>query len=133
MNILVITGNVTKDTQVRYTQNSKAVLSFDVANNQGYGDNKRTEYYQCSIWGDRAEKLQQYIQKGTSVTVTGEHSTEKSDCGNYFNNKVFVREIDFKTNQQPQAVGRVTSPQQQPQNQGQQPPANDFDDSNIPF
>lgn len=128
MNILVITGNVTKDTQVRYTQNSKAVLSFDVANNQGYGDNKRTEYYQCSIWGDRAEKLQQYIQKGTSVTVTGEHSTEKSDCGNYFNNKVFVREIDFKTNQQPQQ-----NQNQQLQNQGQQPPANDFDDDSIPF
>jgi len=135
VNKITFTANLTKDSELRYTQDSKAVLGFDCANNQGYGDNQHTEYYQCSVWGARAEKLSEYLTKATKVVVHGEHRTEKREHNGktFFNNKVFVNEIEFMSSGNGQSQGG----QQQAPQQSQQPApsgggANDFDDD-IPF
>ena len=97
MNLLIITGNVVKEPELRYTQDQKAVLGFTLANNQGFGDKKHTEYYDCSIWGKRAESLQPHITGGQSLTVQGEHRTHKREHNgkDYFHNKLFVREVEL--------------------------------------
>ena len=127
MNILVITGNVIKDGILRQTPNGKAVLGFDIANNQGFGDNQHTEYYKCSVWGDRAEKLAQHITKGKKLTITGEHRTDKRehDGKTYFDNKVFVKELDFGG----ESSGASNKPSgQSSSSAAQAAPASDFDE-----
>ena len=55
----------------------KELLScpFSVANNTGYGDNQRTHYFDCAIFGKRAEsRLKEYMLKGQQVVVEGEVS-----------------------------------------------------------
>jgi single-strand DNA-binding protein len=65
-------GNITKDASLRTTQGGKDVLSFTIAVNHGNKDNQRTEYVDCSIWGERARsKLGEYLTKGTKVAVNG--------------------------------------------------------------
>ena len=51
---------------------AKSVANFSVAVNVGFGEKKRTLWIGCAIWGERAEKLAQYLTKGSAVTVSGD-------------------------------------------------------------
>lgn len=65
-------GNITKDATLRTTQGGKDVLSFTIAVNHGSKDQPRTEYIDCSVWGERARsKLGEYLVKGAKVAVNG--------------------------------------------------------------
>lgn len=70
-------GNLGKDAVLAHTANGKAVLKFSVAEQIGYGEHKSTSWWNCSLWGVRAEKLGSLLRKGTTVCVTGEASIRK--------------------------------------------------------
>lgn len=78
MQSVTIAGRVGRDAETRST-NSGSVTSFTVAVDQGYGQNKTTNWWRVSLWGQRGEKLAQYIRKGASVTVVGEFSLSEYD------------------------------------------------------
>lgn len=69
MNSLTITGNLTRDAELRSLNDGTAVLSFAVADNQG--KDKTAIFWNCALFGKRAESLQQYLTKGQQVTVVG--------------------------------------------------------------
>ena len=64
-------GRLGKDAQLRRTQGGDQVLSFSIGVDVRRGKEKATQWVNCSIWGDRAERVAQYMTKGTAVTVTG--------------------------------------------------------------
>ena len=71
MNKIVVSGNVGDAPEVKTVGNSK-VLSFRLADEVGYGENKAVQWYTCQIWGKRAEgQLIDFIKKGMKVTVYG--------------------------------------------------------------
>jgi len=72
INNLVFTGNCGRDMEIRHTATGKVVGSFSVPMKQGWGENEKTNWVECSVWGDRASNLASYITKGTAVTVQGE-------------------------------------------------------------
>jgi single-strand DNA-binding protein len=75
MNNLSVTGRLTRDSELRFLKDGKPVLSFSLANNTGYGDSKKTNYFECSLFGKCAEgKLHEYLKKGQEVAVSGEVS-----------------------------------------------------------
>ena len=69
MNSITITGNLTRDAELRSLNDGTAVLSFAVADNQG--KDKTAIFWSCSLFGKRADSLQQYLTKGQQVTVVG--------------------------------------------------------------
>ena len=69
MNSLTITGNLGKDAEMRSLPDGTSVLSFSVADNQG--KDKPSIWWNCSIFGKRADALGQYLKKGQQVTVVG--------------------------------------------------------------
>jgi single-strand DNA-binding protein len=69
MNRVSMVGNITKDADMRYTPNNKAIVSFSIAINEGFGANKTTQYFNIVSFG--AEKLCQYLTKGKTVAITG--------------------------------------------------------------
>ena len=71
MNTIILTGNITKDAELRYTANDKAYSKFSIANNEGYGDNKKTNFFNCTLWGKSAENLNRFLTKGQKVLITG--------------------------------------------------------------
>ena len=71
MQNITIAGRVGRDAETRQA-GSGNVTSFTVAVDQGYGQNKLTNWWRVSLWGQRGEKLAQYIRKGDNITVTGE-------------------------------------------------------------
>lgn len=77
INRVLITGNVTRDPALRFTQGGTAILGFGVAVND-YRKNQQTgEYDQyanfldCVCFGSHAESLQKLLHKGSKVAIEG--------------------------------------------------------------
>lgn len=83
MKAIVISGGIGKDAVLRRTQDGEAILGFSVAVDDGYGDKKRTIWFDCSVWGKRGEKLAEMLTKGTKVSVSGELSTREHEGKTY--------------------------------------------------
>jgi single-strand DNA-binding protein len=69
MNNITIAGQLGRDAEVRQMPNGEPVANFSVADSQGR--EKPTIWWNCQLFGKRAESLAQYLTKGTSVTVSG--------------------------------------------------------------
>lgn len=72
MNFITITGNLGKDAEKRVLQDGTSVLSFSVADSQG--KDKPALWWDCSMFGKRADSLEPFMRKGTQVTVVGQVS-----------------------------------------------------------
>ena len=72
MNQATFAGRLGRDSELRHTGAGTAVLGFSLAVDQHRKGEKTTLWIDCSIWGDRAEKLAQYLTKGTCIAVAGE-------------------------------------------------------------
>ena len=69
MNSVSIAGTLGKDAEVNYLPNGDAVCKFSVADSQG--KEKPTIWWNCQLFGKRAESLAPYLVKGQAVTVSG--------------------------------------------------------------
>ena len=71
-NVCIITGNLTRDAELKYTANQKPVLTFAVAVNRLGQDNAQaTDYFNVVFWGKTGETLSKWLTKGRSVLVRG--------------------------------------------------------------
>lgn len=68
---VIAAGRLGKDCRTG-NSNGKSVVNFSVGTDVGFGQNKKTIWVECAIWGDRADKLAPYLKKGQAVTVIGE-------------------------------------------------------------
>ena len=83
MKNITIGGNIGKSAELRSTQGGDKVAGFSVAVDDGFGDKKRTLWFDVSIWGKRAEVLAPMLVKGGKVCVTGDLSTREHDGKTY--------------------------------------------------
>ena len=89
MKSITIAGRTTKDAELRRLANDGTpVLSWSVAVDDGYGQNKRALFFDCSLFGKRGEALEQHMPKGTSVTVSGDLSTREHNGKTYLTLRV---------------------------------------------
>lgn len=117
INKAIISGNLTRDPEVRSTQSGMAVLSFSVAVNERVKNQSgewedRPNFIDCTMFGTRAEKVSQYISKGSKVAVEGKlrwSQWEAKDGGKRSKVEVVVDEIELMSGGQ--------RPQQAPQPQ----------------
>lgn len=82
INTVTIAGNLTKDIEVRATPSGYPIGTLSVAVNdrrkkQDGSWEDYPNYFDCTLLGERAQKLQQYLTKGTKVTVTGKLSQRR--------------------------------------------------------
>ena len=68
---IVAVGRLGKDVELRYSPDGKAVASFSVAVDDGFGENKKTIWLRVSVWEKQAETCNQYLHKGSIVLVEG--------------------------------------------------------------
>ena len=76
LNHLVISGNLTRDPELRTIGADKAVASFTIAHNTKYktqdGELKEeVAFLDCEAWGRQGEIAAQYLQKGSLALVEG--------------------------------------------------------------
>lgn len=156
MNRFVCVGRLTKNVELKYTQNGKAVANFTLAvnrpfkNAQGETD---ADFIMCQAWGKQAENLAQYMGKGSKIGVDGRIQTrsyEGQDGKRVYVTEVVADNVQFlepkkQGNQQPNNGGYnapTTNTQQQnqpsytqapPQQENRQLEPLDIDDSDLPF
>ena len=83
MKQITIAGNIGKDAETRATQGGDKVTGWTVAVEERQGQDKRTIWFDCSLWGKRGEALAPYLTKGGKVAVSGELSTREHDGRTY--------------------------------------------------
>lgn len=98
MKSIVIAGNIGRDAEVRTTQNGDKITGWTVAVEDGYGQNKRTLWFDCSWFGSRGEKVAPYLRKGGKITVSGEFSTREHDGKTYL--QVRVNDVTLQSGKQ---------------------------------
>ena len=58
-----------RDAEVRYTPKGDPVASLAMVYDVGFGDSKRGQWIDGTLWGKRAESLGPYLTKGTQVVL----------------------------------------------------------------
>ncbi len=77
INRVIISGNLTRDPDLRSTASGMAVLSLGVAVNDRRRNQQTGEwedypnFVDCTMFGTRAESLARFLSKGTKVTIEG--------------------------------------------------------------
>ena len=134
MNSLTISGQLGKDSERRALGDGTPVLSFSVADSMGR--DKGTIWWNCSLFGKRADSLQEYLTKGQSVTVIG--TVTEREYTNKEGQK--VKAMDVRVNDVALQGGkRESTPSQSPRQQAPASPrsggSSGFEDMNddVPF
>ena len=101
MNVVLLSGNITRDAELRHTGSGTALCKFSIANNVygGKGNDEIVSFFDCVLWGKRGEALNEYLVKGTGVIVKGEARQERwqSSDGSPRSKVVFhIVELEFK-------------------------------------
>lgn len=97
---ITVSGFLGKDAELRYSRNGQPILSFSVAvdGTEDAQGERSTDWFRCTMFGARGEKLQLYLVKGTSVVATGRFSTREfvgNDGVKRLNLEIVVSELDF--------------------------------------
>lgn len=75
-NITIIIGNLTRDPELKHTNNQIAVTNFSIANNRDYTKDgnkiEKVNYIDIECWNKLAEVCNDYLKKGSQVAVEGE-------------------------------------------------------------
>src|SRR3954449_5989514 len=76
INRVVLTGNLTRDPELRSTQGGTSVCSLRIATNSRRKDASGTwvekpNYFDVTVWGAQGENVAQYLSKGRPVAVDG--------------------------------------------------------------
>jgi single-strand DNA-binding protein len=72
MNTGTFAGRLGRDGEIRTTPTGKSVLNFSLAVDTFAGEEKKTLWVACALWGERAEKVGGFLTKGKQVTVSGD-------------------------------------------------------------
>ena len=91
MNKVILTGRLTKEPEVRYTPTGKAVASFTLAVDNGFGENKKTDFIPIVVWGNSAEFCGNNLNKGSKVLVDGRLQVRSYDAKD--GSKRYVTEV----------------------------------------
>lgn len=73
MNHVVLIGRLTKEPELRFTQNGSPHCTFTLAVDRisGKDAEKTADFVNCQVWGSQAENFCKYMDKGRQVAVEG--------------------------------------------------------------
>lgn len=152
MNLAFFAGRLGRDAQTRQVGETTAT-SFSLATDAYVNGEKRTEWVDCTIWGERGERLEAILVKGKQVSVAGRIGVRTYESNGETKAVLTLRvsEItlqgggqdsagDAGARRQPAAAPRqqaAAAPRQEPRtsttSSTSAPAADTFDDDDIPF
>ena len=108
LNKAILMGRLTKDPELRHTNSGKAVATFTVAIDNGYGENKKTDFINCIAWEKTAEFIKNWFTKGRMIALVGRISTrtyESEDGRKNYVTEVVVNEVTFGDSKKEETTG----------------------------
>lgn len=103
INRVVLSGNLTRDPEVRTTQSGMPVMSLGIAVNDRRKNSQTGEwedyanFVDCTMFGNRAQNVSQYLSKGQRVMIDGKlrYSQWERDGQKRSKIEVIVDELEF--------------------------------------
>ncbi len=98
INKAILMGRLTRDPELRHTGSGTPVCSFSIAIDNGYGDNRSTDFINCVAWNKTAEFVEKYFTKGRMIIVIGRIQTrtwEGQDGRKNYATEVVASEVSF--------------------------------------
>lgn len=68
--MLIELVNIGRDSELLYTQGGAPILKWPAAYDVGFGDNKKTQWIDCTLFGKKAEELASYLIKGKQIQIS---------------------------------------------------------------
>ena len=115
LNVVVLTGRLVADPELRHTANDLAVTTFTIAVNRRYarsGEERQTDFIDIVAWRSNAEFVCKYFQKGSLIAVEGSIQTRTYQDKEGKNRKVFevvANNVQFAESKR--ESGSVSAPQ----------------------
>ena len=131
INKVILMGRLTREPELRHLEMDKSVCGFTIAIDNGYGDNKRTDFVNCVAWNKTAEFVTKYFTKGKMIIVIGRIATqswETQDGHKRYVTEVIANEVNFGETK----AARQTGTQQSMQDDNGFIPLDENDDD-LPF
>lgn len=118
MNKVILIGNLTKAPELQETQSGISYTKMTVAVPRNYTNSdgeRETDFFDFTVWRERAENCCKYLQKGSKVAVVGsiENRTYENDEGEKRKiTEIKCNEIEFLSSkkgeeEKPQAKGKT--------------------------
>ena len=144
LNTVAIEGRVTRDLEIRQTAEKQvSYTNFSIANERGFGDSKRTGFYDVMVWGEAAERMEKAkVKKGSHIYLRGilDQSTYEKDGVKHNNVKVVINDSGewgyISSGQKPENSNNIDTNQTQGDNFVSEGPPDGFmnvNDDVLPF
>lgn len=94
INQVTLVGRITKDPELKWTPDGKAVTNITLAVNRHYKNPNGeidADFVHCTLWGKTAENTSNYCRKGSVIGVTGRIQTRNYE--NQEGKRVYVTEV----------------------------------------
>ena len=90
-NLVVLTGRLTADPELKTTQSGIPVTTFSIAVNRNYraGEDQQTDFINIVAWRQRAEFITKYFKKGNLIGIEGSIQTRRYQDKNGNNRTAF--------------------------------------------
>ena len=98
MNKVFLSGNLTRDVEVRYSQSGKAFAKMGIAVNRPYAKEKTVDFFNLTAFNKTAEFCGRYLRKGSRVLVEGtiqNSNYENKDGAKVYSVDILVDNIEF--------------------------------------
>ncbi len=94
INRVVLVGRLTKDPELKYTQNGIAVTRFTLAVNRSFTNQqgqREADFINCVTWRRQAENTANFLRKGSLTGIEGRIQTSNFEGKD--GNRVFMTEV----------------------------------------
>ena len=106
MNKVILSGNLTQDPEVRYSQSGTAFAKFGIAVRRPYSSKNTegqntTDFFNLTVFGKQAEFCGRYLKKGSSVILEGRVENDNYEDKNgvkHYSVNIMVERIEFAGN-----------------------------------
>jgi single-strand DNA-binding protein len=139
LNLCQFIGNVGKDPEIAALASGQTVAKLSVAVADDYKDKQgnkveRTNWVNIVAFGQLADIIARFVQKGSKIYIAGKFTTRSWE--DQSGQKRYATEVVADNMQLLDGKQSDSAPQSAPARQHQSqpaPPADDFDDQEIPF
>ena len=141
MNKIFLMGRLTRDPEIRYTNDNKPVARYSIAVDRRYKDqngNYPTDFFNLTSFGNTATFVEKYLRKGTKIVVEGElrNNNYEKDGKTVYQDQIVANNVEFAESKNAQGSGDFAdAPSNAPTGDAGDGfnPIDDATEDNLPF
>lgn len=99
MNKTLLKGRLTKDPEIRYTNEGSTIATINIATDRWNSKEKKNDadFHRCTAFGKTAETIEKYFHKGSEILIEGSNKSGsyEKDGSKVYTYDVWVERVEF--------------------------------------